>query len=252
MAGQGPRLSTWALQTFVLKKKKKILQHELRPAACRRKGLWPSELGGAGSRSHHPGAGALTRPIRFRAGREGAGSAQARWRPPAHRGAGAAPRRQAGPPSRPRGTPHVSASLCAPPAPRQPLSAAGAQGECLRASASVRGPSEGVSGFPEALRLTEEDEPPDFHSAALRGLLLQRWSSVSTPVGAGPARFAPSLLLLPVSRGRLYVLSYRTPVQPVFGWSSRLTVCKFSCNFDVLKGETSTMFTASAILTGTF
>lgn len=171
MAGQGPRLSTWALQTFVLKKKKKILQHELRPAACRRKGLWPSELGGAGSRSHHPGAGALTRPIRFRAGREGAGSAQARWRPPVRRGAGAAPCRQAGPPSRPRGTPHVSASLCAPPAPRQPLSAAGAQGECLRASASVRGPSEGVSGFPEALRLTEEDEPPDFHSAALRGLL---------------------------------------------------------------------------------
>lgn len=155
----------------LFKKKKKILQHELRPAACRRKGLWPSELGGAGSRSHHPGAGALTRPIRFRAGREGAGSAQARWRPPVRRGAGAAPRRQAGPPSRPRGTPHVSASLCAPPAPRQPLSAAGAQGECLRASASVRGPSEGVSGFPEALRLTEEDEPPDFHSAALRGLL---------------------------------------------------------------------------------
>lgn len=171
MAGQGPRLSTWALQTFVFFFLKNILQHELRPAACRRKGLWPSELGSAGSRSHHPGAGALTRPIRFRAGREGAGSAQARWRPPARCGAGAAPRRQAGPPSRPRGTPHVSASLCAPPAPRQPLSAAGAQGECLRASASVRGPSEGVSGFPEALRLTEEDEPPDFHSAALRGLL---------------------------------------------------------------------------------
>lgn len=135
------------------------------------------------------------------------------------------------------------ASRCPPPEPR--VSAYGRARLCA-------GPLRGCLGSLKPCVSLRRMNPPIFTAPRCGGSSPQRWSSVSTPVGAGPARFAPSLLLLPVSRGRLYVLSYRTPVQPVFGWSSRLTVCKFSCNFDVLKGETSTMFTASAILTGTF
>ena len=122
----------------------------------------------------------------------------------------------------------------------------GAQTECLKVSESVYGPFKR-----NAFRLTEMNRTLiDFHSQMLWGFLfpalvlqdeelcmglgplipqenLWGWdipsNSQPSHVGVGPDPFS-SLPLLPVLTWLLYILRYRTSVQLIFRWFTRLIV----------------------------
>lgn len=136
---------------------------------------------------------------------------------------------------------------------------------CVSSSESVCGPFQKMSLFPVAFHLTQMVRiTTDFYSQICRDSSSRCWNpglrspgvdlGPLTPPGflcsrdislnaqlphadARPAWFA-SLFLLPVLWWPfLYLFSYRTSIQLVFRWFSRLIVLLLSCNFNVVMVE---------------